>query len=71
MQPKKYGSTSLCDQNCGVKSPDRQDTGTDKSLKNEGPRSCQMISFTLGMWMWIGGPMYSRVNEALILGLLI
>ena len=38
MQPK-YGSTSLCDQNCGVQSLDRQkDTGTDKSLKTEGPK---------------------------------
>ena len=38
MQPK-YGSTSLCDKNCGLQSEDRQkDTGTDKSLKTEGPK---------------------------------
>ena len=43
MQPK-YGSTSLCDQNCGLQSVDRQTesqthaTWTDKSLKTEGPK---------------------------------
>ena len=42
MQPK-YDSTSLCDQNCGVQSADREThtsdvTGTDKSLKTEGPK---------------------------------
>ena len=41
MQPK-YGSTSLCDQNCGLQTgdrhTDRQTQGwTDKSLKTEGP----------------------------------
>ena len=34
----KYGSTSLCDQNCGVQSLDKKThTWTDKSLKTEGP----------------------------------
>ena len=38
MQPK-YGSTRLCEQNCGLQSEDKQkDTGTDKSLKTEGPK---------------------------------
>ena len=37
------GSTSLSDQNCGVQPVDNQtdrhtDTGTDKSLKTEGPK---------------------------------
>ena len=33
------GLTSLCDQNCGVQSLDRNThTWTDKSLKTEGPK---------------------------------
>ena len=33
------GSTSLCNQNCGVQPADRHtDTWTDKSLKTEGPK---------------------------------
>ena len=39
----KCGSTSLCDQNCGVQPAERHtdrqtDTWTDKSLKTEGPK---------------------------------
>ena len=53
MQPK-YGSTSLCDQNCGVQSADTQTAHrqhTDRHrVKTEGPWSCQMISFTLRLW---------------------
>ena len=42
MQPK-YGSTTLCDQNCGVQSADRQidkqlDRQIDRKVKTEGPK---------------------------------
>ena len=59
MQPK-YGSTSLCDQNCGVQPADRQtdtqaDTGTDKSLKTEGPKILSHDIFYFRTVI-IGGP---------------
>ena len=57
MQPK-YGSTSLCDQNCGVQSLDRHTSHvrrTDKSLKTEGPKilSKDILYFRTVI---IGGP---------------
>ena len=46
----KCGSTSLCDQNCGLQSEHRQThTRTDKSLKTEGPKILSNDIFTLGL----------------------
>ena len=54
------GSTSLCDQNCGVQPADRQTdrithTGTDKSLKTEGPKILSNDIFYFRTVI-IGGP---------------
>ena len=58
------GSTSLCDQNCGVQPADRQthrqtdghtDTWTDKSLKTEGPMILSNDTFFFKTVI-IGGP---------------
>ena len=58
MQPK-YGSTSLCDQNCGLQSEDRQkDTWTDKSLKTDGPMILSNDIFFFKTVI-IGGPIIS------------
>ena len=49
----KFGSTSLCDQNCGVKSADRHTHNTHGQTKKEklrDLRSCHMISFSLRLW---------------------
>ena len=56
MQPK-YGSTSSCDQNCGVQPADRQThvTRTDKSLKTEGPKILSNDIFYFRTVI-IGGP---------------
>ena len=57
----KYGSTSVCDQNCGVQSADRQiesqtyATRTDKSLKTEGPKILSNDIFYFGTEI-IGDP---------------
>ena len=62
----KYGSTSLCDQNCGLQSEDRQTnrqtetqtdaTRTDKKLKTEGPMIFSNDIFYFKTVMIIGGP---------------
>ena len=49
------GSTSLCDQNCGVQPADRQTdrmahTGTGKSLKTEGPKILSNDIFYCDHW---------------------
>ena len=59
----KCGSTRLCDQNCGVQPADRQthrhtDTGTDKSLKTEGPKILSNDIFYFRTVI-IGGPIIS------------
>ena len=62
MQPK-YGSTSLCDQNCGVQPADRHTTHatrTDKSLKTEGPKILSNDIFYFRTVI-IGGPMIPLV----------
>ena len=60
----KYGSTSLCDQNCGLQSEHRHtdthtnrhtDTWTDKSLKTEGPKILSIDIFYFKNVI-IGGP---------------
>ena len=53
----KCGSTSLCDQNCGVQPADRQThvTRTDKSLKTEGPKILLNYIFSFKTVI-IGGP---------------
>ena len=59
MQPK-YGSTSLCDQNCGLQTADRKtDTGTDKSLKTEGPKILSNDIFYFRTVI-IGGPIFKK-----------
>ena len=59
MQPK-YGSTSLCDQNCGVQSGHKHtpDGRTDKSLKTEGPKILSNHIFYFRTVI-IGGPITS------------
>ena len=68
MQPK-YGSTSLCDQNCGLQSEHRHthrhthrhsDTCTDKSLKTEGPMILSNDIFFFKTVI-IGGPILINV----------
>ena len=54
------GSTRLCDQNCGCTAADRRthrhtDTGTDKSLKTEGPKILSNDIFYFRTVI-IGGP---------------
>ena len=45
MEPK-YGTTSLCDQNCGVQSADRQVYGqTDRKVKTEEPKILSNVIF--------------------------
>ena len=61
----KCGSTRLCDQNCGVQPADRQTdtqthTGTDKSLKTEGPKILSNDIFYFRTVI-IGGPMSNRL----------
>ena len=61
----KCGSTRLCDQNCGVQPANRQtdtqtDTGTDKSLKTEGPKILSNDNFYFRTVI-IGGPMKIKV----------
>ena len=52
----KCGSTSLCDQSCGVESLDRQThTWTDKSLKTEGIKILSNYIFYFKTVI-IGGP---------------
>ena len=54
----KCGSTRLCDQNCGVQPADRHThthTGTDKSLKTEGPKILSNDIFYFRTVI-IGGP---------------
>ena len=64
------GSTSLCDQNCGVQPANRQtntqthrhtDTGTHKSLKTEGPKILANDIFYFRTVI-IGGPIYHNQN---------
>ena len=57
------GSTSLCDQNCGLQSEHRQThTRTDKSLKTEGPKilSNDIVYFRTVI---IGGPITYRQGQ--------
>ena len=64
MQPK-YGSTRLSDQNCGCTAADRQTdthTGTDKSLKTEGPKILSNDIFYFRTVI-IGGPMYKYIES--------
>ena len=63
----KCGSTRLCDQNCGVQPADRQthihtDTGTDKSLKTEGPKILSNDIFYFRNVI-IGGPIRRLIIE--------
>ena len=65
----KYGSTSLCDQNCGLQSEHRQtdtqtDTGTDKSLKTEGPMILSDDIFFFKTVI-IGGPIMEEIKWAI------
>ena len=68
MQPK-YGSTSLCDQNCGVQSghrqtgsqTDRQKHGqTDRKVKTEGPKNELSNDIFYFKTVIIGGPVNNR-----------
>ena len=68
------GSTSLCDQNCGLQSEHRQThTRTDKSLKTEGPMILSIDIFYFKTVI-IGGPIVINTqfyNNWLCLPLLI
>ena len=61
---RKCGSTSLCDQNCGLQIADRQtDTGTDKSLKTEGTEILSNDIFYFKTVMVIDGPIMTKVRK--------
>ena len=65
MQPK-YGSTSLCDQNCGVQPADRHTphaTRTDESLKTEGPMILSINDIFYFKTVIIGGPIKNNAAE--------
>ena len=56
----KCGSTSLCDQNCGLQSEHRHTQGrTDKSLKTEGPMILSNDIFYFKTVI-IGGPIKGK-----------
>ena len=64
------GSTSLCDQNCGVQPADRQTdrithTGIDKSLKTEGPKILSNDIFYFRTLI-IGGPITERFGRMFV-----
>ena len=64
----KCGSTSLCDQSCGVQPGDRQTdvTWTDKSLKTEGPKILSNYIFYFKTVI-IGGPKRVLIKLSIII----
>ena len=73
---RNCGSTSSCDQNCGLQPADRQtdgqtdthtDTWTDKSLKTEGPKILSNDIFYFRTVI-IGGPIayHGKINMCLL-----